>query len=299
MQLSAEVELVRIPPVGAGGDTELCLLDWGGDGPEVLLAHGTGFCAALFEPIARRLRARFRVRGFDQRGHGRSAGADLANLGWGVFRDDLVALLGVLRERQAADDPTFVIGHSLGGTSALCAAAARPDLFGRLMLLDPVTIALETIRARERGGEKSDLSSQARKRRATWPSREEAHARWRARGPLARWDADVLELYVNEGFRDRPDGQVELACDPAVEARVFEMTDYPDLRAAAARVRTETLWLYASAGNFDADAVRSTAGASDAIALEEIDAGHLFPMEQPAETARRALRFGARQAAPD
>ena len=47
-------------------------LDWGGDGPPLLLIHATGFLGALWRPIAERLTGRFRVVAFDQRGHGES-----------------------------------------------------------------------------------------------------------------------------------------------------------------------------------------------------------------------------------
>src|SRR6185503_17235816 len=47
-------------------------LDWGGDGPPLVLLHPNGFCAGLFDPLARRLRREFRVLGVDLRGHGSS-----------------------------------------------------------------------------------------------------------------------------------------------------------------------------------------------------------------------------------
>ena len=39
--------------------------DWGGDGPLALLAHANSFCAALWTPVAARLRARYHVVGYD------------------------------------------------------------------------------------------------------------------------------------------------------------------------------------------------------------------------------------------
>ena len=47
-------------------------LEWGDDaaGPPLLMLHATGLCAAPWQPIARRLAARYRVLAFDQRGHG-------------------------------------------------------------------------------------------------------------------------------------------------------------------------------------------------------------------------------------
>ena len=47
-------------------------LDWGGDGPPLILLHPNGFCAGLYDPLARRLVDRCRVVGVDLRGHGAS-----------------------------------------------------------------------------------------------------------------------------------------------------------------------------------------------------------------------------------
>ena len=44
-------------------------LDWGGDGPPLVLLHPNGFCAGVFDPLARALTADHRVVGVDLRGH--------------------------------------------------------------------------------------------------------------------------------------------------------------------------------------------------------------------------------------
>ncbi|MER3453135.1 MAG: alpha/beta hydrolase, partial [Acidimicrobiia bacterium] len=50
----------------------LRVLDWGGTGPDLVLLHPNGFCAGLFDPLARRLAGSRRVLGVDLRGHGGS-----------------------------------------------------------------------------------------------------------------------------------------------------------------------------------------------------------------------------------
>ena len=47
------VRRIRVP----GGDSgvEIAVLDFGGRGPAALLHHATGFCAALWAPVAERL----------------------------------------------------------------------------------------------------------------------------------------------------------------------------------------------------------------------------------------------------
>src|SRR3954451_12646922 len=44
-------------------------LDWGGEGPPLVLLHPNGLCAGVFDPLARVLRDEYRPIGIDLRGH--------------------------------------------------------------------------------------------------------------------------------------------------------------------------------------------------------------------------------------
>ena len=66
------------------------------------------------------------------------------------------------------------------------------------------------------------MADLARARRSTFPSRDDALARYASRPPLNTMRADVLRAYVDDGFVDLPDGSVRLACLPEDEARTFE-----------------------------------------------------------------------------
>ena len=111
--------VIRLPESGV----EIALLDWGGEGPPALLHHANGFCAALWGPVARHLRSRFRLIAMDARGHGDSPRPE----GPGAFSWDLLAadLLGVgelLLAELGAPRFALGLGHSFGGTLTL----ARP-----------------------------------------------------------------------------------------------------------------------------------------------------------------------------
>jgi pimeloyl-ACP methyl ester carboxylesterase len=102
-----------------------------GYGPEVAVAlHGTSSSAMAWLAVARALPAGWSLLAPDLRGRGRSA--DLPGP-YALRRhvDDLVAVLSAL-----GTGPVPLVGHSLGGYAALLAAADRPDLFSRLILLD-------------------------------------------------------------------------------------------------------------------------------------------------------------------
>jgi pimeloyl-ACP methyl ester carboxylesterase len=86
----------------------------------VVLVHGSMDRSASFIKVARRLPELDVVR-YDRRGYGRAVhGGVAATLDEHVA--DLLAVVG--------DEPTTVVGHSLGGVIAIAAAIERPDLIG-------------------------------------------------------------------------------------------------------------------------------------------------------------------------
>jgi pimeloyl-ACP methyl ester carboxylesterase len=84
----------------------------------VVFVHGSMDRGASFLKVTRRLGELTMVR-YDRRGYGRSVGAGVA-ASMGEQVADLLAVIG--------DEPSVVVGHSLGGVIALAAAEAHPEL---------------------------------------------------------------------------------------------------------------------------------------------------------------------------
>jgi pimeloyl-ACP methyl ester carboxylesterase len=98
--------------------------------PPIVLLHGATLRSEDWENIFPRLATRYRVIAYDARGHGKSGRAASYSL------DDLVGdLVRVLRE--VAKAPAILIGHSIGGATALVTAAREPALVRGLVLEDP------------------------------------------------------------------------------------------------------------------------------------------------------------------
>src|ERR671910_709358 len=66
-------------------------------------------------------------------------------------------------------------------------------------------------------------------------SRDGVYESYRTRPPFDAVAPEALAAYVRWGFVDRPDGQVELACAPDVEATIFEVSGEPTGAPAAWR----------------------------------------------------------------
>ncbi|MCU0669342.1 MAG: alpha/beta hydrolase [Myxococcota bacterium] len=265
---------------------EIALLDWGGDGPLVLMHHANGFCAGTLGLVAEALVPAFRVIAMDARGHGDSSRPEGPNAyEWDHFALDYLAVAERLAAEHASGRVGVGVGHSFGGTSALGAAARRPDLFERLVLVDPVIPPpAELVRSLdpERAKRLVRLVEGARRRRSVWPSRAAARAHFAAKSLFRDWLPGAIDLYVDHGLRARVDGQVELKCPGEVEAAIFgssSSVDVADLARRAASVPTTVLW--AERGDFPRDVYGRVFGSLPKFRILDVPCGHLVPMERP------------------
>lgn len=116
------------------GDPKLAYYDSAGGAPgepPIVLLHGATFRAEDWENIFPRLATRYRVIAYDARGHGKSGRAPSYAIG--DFAGDLLRVID-----GVAGGSAIVIGHSLGGATALVAAATRPSAIRALVLEEPV-----------------------------------------------------------------------------------------------------------------------------------------------------------------
>jgi len=273
---------------------ELALLDWGGDGPLALLHHANGFCAAVWGPVAEGLRGRFRVVAVDARGHGDSSKPEDADAyRWSQFGRDLAALAEIL---AAEAGPVAVgLGHSFGGTATLLAAVERPELFERIVLVDPVIFPSGAFeRDPERSERAAERADAARRRRDVFADRAAARARWRGRATFAGWDPRALDLYLAEGLADRPGGGVVLKCPGEVEAAIFERGSSVDAMEQARRLRVPALVLWARRGDFPRANFEELVRRIPDARLRDVEAGHFVPMQAPELVVRETLAFSAR-----
>jgi pimeloyl-ACP methyl ester carboxylesterase len=273
---------------------ELSVVDWGGDGPLALLAHANGFCAGVLGVLAERLRTRFHVVGYDARGHGESQKpAPPEPYGWDQFALDLSALASALLEERGESAVALGVGHSFGGTCLMNATAREPSHFARIALLDPVIVPppADFPNADPMARGPNVAADIARKRTHVFASRAALRERWREKGTFSDWDPRALELYLAHGFRDRADGQIELACPGEVEAAVYESGRRFDAWADAAKLARPTLMLHAGRGNFPRALAERLAASSRWIELRSLDAPHLMAMTCPDEIADLVLAW--------
>ena len=103
----------------------------GDSGGRVVFLHGLFGQGRNFTQAAKALQPDFRSLLVDLPNHGRSGWTD-------TFSYDLLAdaVAAELRAGFAADGPVHVVGHSMGGKTAMVLALRHPDLVDRLVVVD-------------------------------------------------------------------------------------------------------------------------------------------------------------------
>lgn len=128
---------MRELPLDQSLDFEGATVAWGviGDGPPIVLVHGTPFSAQVWRRIAPHLAGRRRVHYFDLLGYGRSAMGAGLDVSLGVQNRVLAALW---REWGLAE--ADILAHDFGGATVLRAVLLDGLSPRTLTLVDPVAL---------------------------------------------------------------------------------------------------------------------------------------------------------------
>ncbi len=197
-------------------------LVWGEHGRSLVLLHGAGLCAGVFEPIASALASHARCVALDLRGHGARPPQPVASQhALALQARDLVDVLDDLGIERAAG-----LGHSFGGAVLLQAAVDFPDRFGALLLHEPA-IGNPFDPPREAQARARRYEETVARRRSWWPSADAMFDELRAWKPYGEFGDDFLAALARWGTRPRAGGGIELACDPATEGMLFALTVTP------------------------------------------------------------------------
>ncbi len=249
-----------------------------------MLHHATGFCAATWSTIARQLAAEHRLFALDARGHGDST-KNVDEISWQRYGADLAEVSRSVLDVCEADTFAAAVGHSLGGTAALTAAAAEPDLFASILLIEPVLIPATGPGASKAG--RTLFSATTRMRSARFASRAAARDALAELEPFRGFRESVLEDYIAHGLADHEDGGVELKCSPGTEAAIYELGTTEVLQCLAP-VTTPVRIIAAAESRFAA-AYEVLREREPRFGFVRVEASHLAPMEIP-DTLAQMIR---------
>ena len=117
--------------IPGANDLELNVVDWGGNGAPLLVVHGYGHNAHLWDSLVPALRDRYHVLALDNRGHGDSHSDPEYRYHNAAIARDVEAVADHLKLEGVA-----LVGHSQGGHACLRFAGRHPDRVSHLVLAD-------------------------------------------------------------------------------------------------------------------------------------------------------------------
>lgn len=268
---------------------------WGAaDAPRLFLLHGWMDSSPTFQFVVDALAADWQVIAPDWRGYGASEW-----LGRPYWFPDYYADLEALLRHYSAEAPVRLVGHSMGANIAATYAAARPQRVAQLVMLDFLGL-----RASTADDAPAQLARWLDAQRETpalrgYPDHAALARRLQAVNP--RLTAPRAAFLAEHGSRRRPDGCIELACDPWHKVAAPIRYHLDDNLACWRAIDCPTLLLVAADGfvrqRFGDDPAERTRRLAcfrrlDSHTLE--DTGHNLQHDRPEAVAAALEAFLAR-----
>ncbi|KAF0438668.1 alpha/beta-hydrolase [Gigaspora margarita] len=255
----------------------------------LVFVHATGFHKELWNPIIKLLHERrHRWNGGDMWTLDCSNHGDSAILNQDILPDKFVwsdcarDILQLIDEAKI-QKPIIGIGHSFGGTSMLMAEIFCPGTFASILVIEPVIRPTDIIK------EFALQVTIVTKRRDRWADREAAHANFSKSKFFQSWDPEMLNLYVKYGLYELPSGEVTLKCSKNQEFYTFfyDPSDQYSTFHQMSKIQCPILFVVGNRSNFDyQDLALHKISQCQRSELISVDAGHLVPMEKPAQVGK-------------
>lgn len=269
--------------------TSIPFQDFGGSGEVLHFAHANGFHPATYQQFLQPLTNNFRVIAVEHRPFWQAKPRITDD--WEQIADDLIRFL----EEQNLKN-VIGIGHSLGAVATMFAAIKRPDLFKKIVLIEPVflpAILITFFHLAPKSWRKhlNPLIKLTLKRRDVWDSTQEVYDAYRQKKFFAEISDEVLWDYLNSGLKKRSDGKMTLTYSKEWEAHFFSLA--PKVWSKLQQLQTPVFGIRGE----NTDTLRADQWAKwkrlkpKHRFLEIENTGHLVPLEKPQFLAKEILAF--------
>ncbi|MCB9186578.1 MAG: alpha/beta hydrolase [Flavobacteriales bacterium] len=265
-------------------------VDFGGDDEVIHFAHANGFPTESYRLLAEELTKRHRVIGME-------AQPLWPNSSWKAFHtwetaaDDMIRFLD---ERQLSG--IIGAGHSFGAIATVIAANKRPDLFSKLVLVEPVILPKWIYRLSASAPywflkQMNPVAKKAAKRTEVWDNREMVFNQFREKKVFSKMSDEALRDYVNAGTELTKEGKAKLRYSKEWETRVYLTVSDPRKELAKLNVpfivfRGKTSDTITSKVWQELQCLKT-----NGTYIEMPNCGHLLPFEKPKELAESIARF--------
>lgn len=246
---------------------------------KIQFSHGNGFPAQSYEYLFSLLNtSNKKISYIETMGH--AGYSNKENLFF--LRDELIDEI-----EKNFTQPIIGLGHSAGGAATLLAATKRPDLFEKIILLDPVVFGglkrlMISLGKRTPFWGKLSPANKALQRRAYFKDHQEARDYYKGKSLFKDFHPKCFDSYVKHCLKLSDNG-MELKFSPRVEADIFRHLtskfegDFHQVQATI---------IYGDKSHlFWPSDVKWWKKNYPHFKLISFDGGHLFPLEQPGKTA--------------
>jgi pimeloyl-ACP methyl ester carboxylesterase len=188
-------------------------------------------------------------------------------------------------------EPVIGLGHSFGAVVMFLTAQQRPELFRQVIMMDPpifdrkMRLAISITRKLGLAKRLVPIARNALRRRDHFRSREDAKNYWLSRTFFQSFHPQCFEDYLTHGLVQSDDG-VKLRIPKETEAHIFTAT--PGLRLSG-RVEVPSHWIIPSNGVLKPFGWREQQRKFAQTQFVFWEGNHMFPLEQPLETAEKIL----------
>jgi pimeloyl-ACP methyl ester carboxylesterase len=195
------------------------------------------------------------------------------------------------------------VGHSLGGYLSLLAASKRPQVAAAVVLIDSPVLTgwrAHSVRVFKATGliKRVSPGHVSQRRRWQWPSAEAAYQHFASKRVFARWNPEVLRDYIHCGTEPDPETAptaeapqpVRLAFRREVETRLYNTLPH-HMGAVFERhpIKAPVSFLGGTRSVENRQVGLAATRALTHGRMVWMEGSHLFPMEQPAQTAQAVL----------
>ena len=200
-------------------------VDFGGTGKRMHLAHANGFHPMMYKDLLSAFTDTHQISGILFKPYWPNTGSRQFK-SWSEFADDLIDYF----DQQGLKD-VIGIGHSLGAIVSVLAQNKRPELFSKLILMEPVILPPKLyamqwlpISLRKKLVPPAKI---AMKRQEHWDSKDQAYNQLRPKRVFKDIPDHILKAYVEYGTIENNQGGVSLSYSRDWEAQVYSTANSP------------------------------------------------------------------------
>lgn len=240
----------------------------------IVFSHSNGFTAQTYRHFIEQL-SPYQVSNFDNIGMSE----------WTNWLDFVPQLIQHIEDNH--QQPVIGLGHSLGAAITFFAAEKRPDLFSKIIIIEPPIFGFRKrflfwLFTQIGIADRFSPAGAAARRRDFFESREAVYESLRNKGIFKRFDETCFQDYIDYGWKEEANG-VTLAFPKALEAELFRK---PPFFFKHPKFEMPVHFIYSKHfKTLEKSDINWWKKTFTNINYHEFDGGHMFPLEKPKETA--------------